>query len=69
MVAAWPSVMTRAPICLASWIAKPATPPAPPCMRMVSPGFSLMVSSIDTSAVRAGQREGSGFDMWRDCLV
>src|SRR5688572_3688909 len=44
--------MTRAPRCLASAMAKPATPPAPPWIRMVSPAFSFSVSSSEISAVR-----------------
>ena len=50
-MAALPVVMTRAPRCLASWIAKLATPPAPPWIRIVSPDFSFSESSIEHSAV------------------
>jgi acetyl-CoA carboxylase carboxyl transferase alpha subunit len=45
-------VMTLAPMCLASWMAKPATPPAPPWIRMVSPALSRAVSSMAVNAVR-----------------
>ena len=45
-------VMTRAPMCLASWMAKPATPPAPPWIRMVSPALSFSESSTAQIAVR-----------------
>ncbi|MND02197.1 hypothetical protein D3C83_214860 [compost metagenome] len=38
-------------MCLATWIAKLATPPAPPWTRIVSPAFNFNVSSIETSAV------------------
>ena len=43
--------ITRAPRCLAIWMAKPATPPAPPWTRMVSPDLSSRVSSTEISAV------------------
>ena len=45
-------VMTRAPRCLASWMAKAATPPAPPWIRMVSPRLSCSEFSIAQIAVR-----------------
>ena len=44
--------MTRAPICLASWMAKAATPPAPPWIRMVSPALSCSEFSTAQIAVR-----------------
>src|SRR5262245_3969916 len=44
--------MTRAPRCFASWIAKLATPPAPPCTRIDSPAWSPSVSSRQVTAVR-----------------
>ena len=39
-MAALAVVMTRAPICFATWMPKLATPPAPPWMSMVSPDFN-----------------------------
>ena len=44
--------MTRAPMCLASWMAKAATPPAPPWIRMVSPALSCSEFSTAQIAVR-----------------
>src|SRR4051812_17931585 len=42
-------------MCLASWIANPATPPAPPWISTVSPALICSVSSTDISAVRAAR--------------
>jgi hypothetical protein len=44
-------------------MAKLATPPAPPWIRIVSPDFSFNESSTERSAVRTGERQSRGVDM------
>ena len=44
-------------------MAKPATPPAPPWIRIVSPAFSFSVSSTGADRRQPGERQCRGIDM------